>query len=345
MDTTYEQDSEVNEECVNMPVIRNVMMKRKYGGKPLKCIVVGFGLLCILQAILNVSLRLYSQTCQTDESDKSMNLTDENTTQDWVYFNNTFYLMSSTMKSWKDSREDCLQRNADLVVINSREEQDFIMRWHIESWIGLSIRGTEGNWEWVDGTNITLSYWEVGEPNRYKQEEDCVEVGNNNWADVSCNDLNLWICEKKASPTAPIEAGLSQQGWRRFGNSFYFFSVGKQNWEGSRNDCLQRNADLVVINSRREKDFTSSIGKHWIGLSDRETEGEWKWVDGSGLNFRNWGKDEPDGGDKIEECAEQHGRELPKIWNDDFCNRPNFWICEKAAGTEPLEGDLYPDDP
>jgi hypothetical protein len=61
------------------------------------------------------------------------------------------------------------------------------------------------------------------------------------------------------------------------------------------------------------------------------------------LGFRNWGKDEPDGGDKIEECAEQHGRELPQIWNDDFCNRPNFWICEKAAGMEPLEGDLYPD--
>ncbi|XP_030207521.1 CD209 antigen-like protein C isoform X2 [Gadus morhua] len=211
MDTTYEQDSEVNEEYVNMPVIRNVMMKREYGGKPLKCIVVGFGLLCILQAILNVSLRLYSQTYQTDESDKSMNLMGENTKQDWLYFNNTFYLMSSTMKSWKDSREDCLQRNADLVVINSRVEQDFIMRWHIESWIGLSIRGTEGNWEWVDGTSITLSYWEVGEPNRYKQEEDCVEVGNNNWADVSCNDLNLWICEKKASPTAPIEAGTGEK--------------------------------------------------------------------------------------------------------------------------------------
>ncbi|CAL8351542.1 unnamed protein product [Boreogadus saida] len=104
----------------------------------------------------------------------------------------------------------------------------------------------------------------------------------------------------------------------------------KQNWKGSRNDCLQRNADLVVINSRREKEFTSSIGKHWIGLSDRETEGEWKWVDGSGLTFRNWRKDEPDGGDKISECAEQHGRELPN-WNDAFCNRPNFWICEKAA--------------
>ena len=43
--------------------------------------------------------------------------------QGWLYFNNTFYFMSSTMKSWKDSRDDCLQRNADLVVINSREEQ------------------------------------------------------------------------------------------------------------------------------------------------------------------------------------------------------------------------------
>ena len=56
--------------------------------------------------------------------------------------------------------------------------------------------------------SLGFSYWQVGEPNRYKEDEDCVEKGNNNWADVPCDVLNLWICEKKASPTALINAGM-----------------------------------------------------------------------------------------------------------------------------------------
>ncbi|XP_059903139.1 macrophage mannose receptor 1-like isoform X2 [Gadus macrocephalus] len=341
MDTAHELDSGVTKEYVNMPVFRTVVVKREFGGKLLKCVVVGFGLLCILQATLNISLRLYSQTPKTDEREKFRNLMGEYIQQGWLYFNNTFYFMSSTMKSWKDSRDDCLQRNADLVVINSREEQEFISRWLDRPWIGL--RGTEGNWAWVDGTNITLSYWAVGEPNHLIAGEDCV-AWHNNWIDVSCYDLNLWICETKTRTELLTTFGLWPLGWRRFGNSFYLFSDTKKNWEDSRNDCKQRGADLVVINSDEEQEFTSSIGKHWIGLSDRETEGEWKWVDGSGLTFRNWGADEPNGVDGVEECAELRWRTPPNLWNDALCKRTNFWICEKVAGMEPQEGDLYPDD-
>lgn len=43
--------------------------------------------------------------------------------RNWTYFNHSVYYISSIKKSWKDSREDCLQRTADLVIINSREEQ------------------------------------------------------------------------------------------------------------------------------------------------------------------------------------------------------------------------------
>ena len=47
--------------------------------------------------------------------------------------------------------------------------------------------------------------------------------------------------------------GLSPLGWRRLGNSLYLFSDTKKNWEDSRNDCKQRGADLVVIDSDEEQ--------------------------------------------------------------------------------------------
>ncbi|KAF5880170.1 antigen like protein, partial [Clarias magur] len=69
-----------------------------------------------------------------------------------------------------------------------------------------------------------------------------------------------------------------------FSSSLYFMSTEKKNWTESRQDCRDKGADLVIINSAEEQDFITKQlnGAHaWIGLSDRDTEGEWKWVDGT----------------------------------------------------------------
>ncbi|XP_037620621.1 CD209 antigen-like protein E [Sebastes umbrosus] len=122
----------------------------------------------------------------------------------WVYFNHRFYYISSIAKSWPESREDCQQRGADLIIINSKEEQEFGSQFKRDTWIGLTDRETEGVWKWVDGTALGTSYWYPGEPNSYNGTEDCGEIWNseknNNWNDVQCNMQRYWICEKVGPP-------------------------------------------------------------------------------------------------------------------------------------------------
>ncbi|KAK7925833.1 hypothetical protein WMY93_008143 [Mugilogobius chulae] len=57
-------------------------------------------------------------------------------------------------------------------------------------------------------------------------------------------------------------------------------------WQESRQYCQQRGADLSIITSVQEQEFARVAFKEhrWIGLSDLEQEGVWKWVDGSQMN-------------------------------------------------------------
>ncbi|XP_076584162.1 CD209 antigen-like protein A [Chaetodon auriga] len=187
------------------------------GRKFHRLVAVSFGLLCILQAALNISLRLalYSSDNKTPDIETSCkNLTEEIDElkrklinfdhyfqEGWVYFHSSVYYISSIKKSWRESRDDCLQRGADLMIINSEEEQDFTRKFHKLMWIGLTDSETEGVWKWVDGTPLTKSFWTPGEPNSYQgHNEDCVELKShdmvNSWNDKPCKDQNFWICEK-----------------------------------------------------------------------------------------------------------------------------------------------------
>ncbi|XP_049328045.1 asialoglycoprotein receptor 1-like [Astyanax mexicanus] len=115
----------------------------------------------------------------------------------WVNFNFSLYYVSTEKKIWNESRDDCRERGSDLLMINSREEQDFINTLIEDQkvWIGLSDGETEGVWKWVDGSELITGFWLPGEPNIYG-DEDCV-INEWNWADYPCNRQFNWICEKR----------------------------------------------------------------------------------------------------------------------------------------------------
>ncbi|XP_056103767.1 CD209 antigen-like protein A isoform X3 [Rhinichthys klamathensis goyatoka] len=136
----------------------------------------------------------------------------------------------------------------------------------------------------------------------------------------------------------PINDLQSYYGWTYYKSSFYYMPNETKNWNESRRYCTERGADLIIINNTDEQDFVKNMtGKAivWIGLTDSEVDGTWKWVDGSTLTSNFWANGEPNGRTK-ENCvltvAVPKLPEWPKLvgWLDDACTKPFQWICEKS---------------
>uniref|UniRef100_A0A668AQ53 C-type lectin domain-containing protein n=1 Tax=Myripristis murdjan TaxID=586833 RepID=A0A668AQ53_9TELE len=123
------------------------------------------------------------------------------------------------------------------------------------------------------------------------------------------------------------------ENWMEINSRCYFLSRGSKSWKESRADCQSKDADLVIISSGEEQRFITGLkDRAWIGLTDEENEGIWKWVDGTAPAKTYWHHQQPDNFLKKEHCVEavQSYGEL-HTWNDLDCSTRRHWICEKSV--------------
>nr|XP_040146474.1 CD209 antigen-like protein A isoform X2 [Ictidomys tridecemlineatus] len=122
---------------------------------------------------------------------------------DWTFFQGHCYFFSKSQRNWHDSVTACQEEGAQLVVINSAEEQNFLLQISKNkgsTWMGLSDLNEEATWHWVDGSPLSpsLTYWNEGEPNNVG-EEDCAEITDSGWNDAKCDAEKFWVCKTSSS--------------------------------------------------------------------------------------------------------------------------------------------------
>nr|KAG5696177.1 hypothetical protein BaRGS_021662 [Batillaria attramentaria] len=125
-------------------------------------------------------------------------------------------------------------------------------------------------------------------------------------------------------------------------SSCYQFVVNhEREWPTAERECEARHGHLVIIRDAATNQFIyNELVQEFhvrdvvfIGLSDAESEGHWKWVDGSDPAYTNWASGQPGIGGTFEDCAAMDTSK-GSTWHDYSCEDILFvhkrqkFICE-----------------
>lgn len=111
------------------------------------------------------------------------------------------YLYCTFARSHAEAVAACDDVGAALAVINTPEEQSFMLRQMPaigmqDFWIGLDDTGQEGVFGWADGAETGVMPWAPGQPDDAGGNEDCVRMSADGlWFDDDCAAEHNVLCE------------------------------------------------------------------------------------------------------------------------------------------------------
>ena len=112
----------------------------------------------------------------------------------------------------------------------------------------------------------------------------------------------------------------------------------KKNWTEAEEFCKSEEGHLASVTSQEVHKFIlEEVGKRkikvWIGATDQESEGTWKWSDYSPFDLE--GLIEEPSADRKLNCVQLYITSEGQGWNDLECDSTLNFICakEKCLGT------------
>uniref|UniRef100_A0A663EA94 Mannose receptor C-type 1 n=1 Tax=Aquila chrysaetos chrysaetos TaxID=223781 RepID=A0A663EA94_AQUCH len=264
----------------------------------------------------------------------------------WVPYIDHCYKIFRETKGWEEALTSCQKEGSHLASIQSLEEHSFLVsrlgyKPTDKLWIGLNDHKVQMYFEWSDGMPVTYTKWHLGEPSTTNNRpEDCVLIKGQDgyWADYVCEKKAGYICKRKAISQIVREKEITdagcKKGWRRYGTYCYFIGHVSATFSEANTTCEGEKGYLATVENRYEQAYlTSLVGLRpekyfWLGLSDVEDQGTFRWANGEAVSFTHWDAAMPGSNPG---CVAMTTGTAAGLWNVLDCETKQKYICKQWA--------------
>lgn len=198
-------------------------------------------------------------------------------------------------------------------------------------WLGASDENHEGRWLWSDGSEMKYTNWAGGEPNNVGEGGEHyalllitpVHFTNLTWESGRWSDQPAesgrglppgwkmgYVCQwndpsqERMTPTVKAFGKSPPKDAVVFKQHSYKFFPDVLDWRQAKIRCEELGGHLPIVETDEENSFLNSLAEKsitnhgewdaiWLGATDEQQEGEWKWVSGQPLAFTKWFDQQP----------------------------------------------------
>ena len=247
-----------------------------------------------------------------------------------IIYNGHLYQTFDKNFTWEQAKDYCEKIGGHLATITSEEENN-VVKALVEDqnnafyWLGATDEETEGTWKWITGETWNYSNWYGNQPDNASGKEHYLQIYtkaqsekcNGYWNDLPqrwSSSLGF-ICEfDSIEPVATTTHN---------GHEYRLYDI-SCTWENAKEYCENIGGYLAtVISAEEQQQIETLIGKgsknqYWLGGTDRETEGVWKWLTGESWNYTNWITGQPDNSRDKEHYLQIYKNAHPNTANSQY---------------------------